>query len=217
MNKFKIVLSMFVFIFILSGFNANYASAANCAVGDLFNSMTGKPCASSVSGGGGGGGSSGAIISSGGGAGGGSSSSSSTLSTLTIGSRGDAVKALQRALKDEGYYLGKIDGLYGKRTAKSVKEFQDDNDLPLTGIADVYTLDLLNVPIEVIPQTTCPIGLNKDGTTSHVCPTAPVISGVSGPQSLKVNETGTWSVSAHDSSGGSLSYYVAWGDEYSKT
>ena len=131
---------MFVFIFILSGFNANYASAANCAVGDLFNSMTGKPCASSVSGGGGGGGSSGAIISSGGGAGGGSSSSSSTLSTLTIGSRGDAVKALQRALKDEGYYLGKIDGLYGKRTAKSVKEFQDDNDLPTTGITDGDTV-----------------------------------------------------------------------------
>lgn len=42
-----------------------------------------------------------------------------------------------------------------------------------------------------------------------------VISGVSGPQTLKINETGTWTVSAYDRNGGSLSYSVIWGDEHS--
>ena len=41
----------------------------------------------------------------------------------------------------------------------------------------------------------------------------PVISGISGPQSLNVNQMGTWTVNASDSSGGNLSYSVIWGDE----
>ncbi len=40
-----------------------------------------------------------------------------------------------------------------------------------------------------------------------------VISGVSGPQTLDVNQTGTWKVSAYDKNGGNLSYAVRWGDE----
>ncbi len=40
----------------------------------------------------------------------------------------------------------------------------------------------------------------------------PVIYGVSGPQQLNINQQGTWSISASDSSGGSLSYSVDWGD-----
>jgi peptidoglycan hydrolase-like protein with peptidoglycan-binding domain len=40
----------------------------------------------------------------------------------------------------------------------------------------------------------------------------PVISGISGPQNLDVNQTGTWKVTATDSSGGDLSYSVNWGD-----
>lgn len=42
---------------------------------------------------------------------------------------------------------------------------------------------------------------------------APVISGISGPQSLNVNQTGTWKITATDSSGGNLSYSVNWGDD----
>lgn len=41
----------------------------------------------------------------------------------------------------------------------------------------------------------------------------PVISGVSGPQYLDVNGTGTWTVKAYDRNGGRLSYGVVWGDE----
>ncbi len=41
----------------------------------------------------------------------------------------------------------------------------------------------------------------------------PVISGISGPQSLDVGQEGTWTVKASDASGGVLSYSVVWGDE----
>ena len=42
---------------------------------------------------------------------------------------------------------------------------------------------------------------------------APVISGVSGPTALKVNEVGEWRVNASNRAGGTLSYSVIWGDE----
>ncbi|MFH1246491.1 MAG: peptidoglycan-binding domain-containing protein [Candidatus Liptonbacteria bacterium] len=42
---------------------------------------------------------------------------------------------------------------------------------------------------------------------------APVISGVSGPTSLKIGEEGMWTVNASNADGGSLSYRVMWGDE----
>ena len=41
----------------------------------------------------------------------------------------------------------------------------------------------------------------------------PVIHGVSGPTTLKVGETGTWTVKASDPENGPLSYAVVWGDE----
>ncbi|KKU05293.1 MAG: Serine/threonine protein kinase [Parcubacteria group bacterium GW2011_GWA2_45_30] len=44
----------------------------------------------------------------------------------------------------------------------------------------------------------------------------PVISGVKGPTSLKVGETGTWSVNAYDPENGPLYYWVIWGDEITK-
>ena len=42
----------------------------------------------------------------------------------------------------------------------------------------------------------------------------PVISGLSGPRTLKVNETGTWTIQASDPENGALSYHITWGDEY---
>ncbi|MCM2339283.1 MAG: peptidoglycan-binding protein [Burkholderiales bacterium] len=43
--------------------------------------------------------------------------------------------------------------------------------------------------------------------------TTPVVLSVSGPQTLNVNQTGTWTVNASDSSVGNLTYYVSWGDD----
>ena len=42
----------------------------------------------------------------------------------------------------------------------------------------------------------------------------PVISGFSGPTSLTLNETGTWTITASDPENGPLSYSITWGDEW---
>lgn len=49
-----------------------------------------------------------------------------------------------------------------------------------------------------------------DSTTTNKPPS---ISGVSGPTTLEVGKSGTWSVTASDPKNGSLSYSVVWGDE----
>jgi PKD repeat protein len=41
----------------------------------------------------------------------------------------------------------------------------------------------------------------------------PVVSGLSGPTSLKVGESGTWTVQASDPENGQLHYSILWGDE----
>ena len=48
--------------------------------------------------------------------------------------------------------------------------------------------------------------------TASSTSSSPVITGVSGPQSLNVNQQGTWSVAAYDVNGRNLSYSVNWGD-----
>lgn len=58
-----------------------------------------------------------------------------TYTTLKSGSRGEAVRKLQTALTEEGYTLGKIDGIYGVKTVAAVKAFQSDNGLTVDGIA----------------------------------------------------------------------------------
>ena len=63
---------------------------------------------------------------------------------LTIGSRGDKVRQMQRQLNviSNGYPLiPKIaqDGVYGQKTADAVKEFQKVFNLPQTGVVDFPT------------------------------------------------------------------------------
>ncbi len=55
---------------------------------------------------------------------------------LYSGSQGDAVKALQSALKELGFYTGSVDGSYGSGTRGAVEAFQKKNGLSQTGVAD---------------------------------------------------------------------------------
>ncbi len=59
--------------------------------------------------------------------------------TLREGDTGDAVKALQRALKNRGYYSGSIDGVYGSSTVAAVTAFQQRNGLRVDGAAGPST------------------------------------------------------------------------------
>ena len=59
--------------------------------------------------------------------------------TLREGDTGDAVKKLQRALKNRGYYSGSIDGAYGSSTVAAVTAFQQRNGLRVDGAAGPST------------------------------------------------------------------------------
>ena len=62
-------------------------------------------------------------------------------STLKRGSRGEEVKWLQKALKDRGYPVGTIDGIFGTKTEQCVRSFQAD--VFVDGIVGPLTLDKL--------------------------------------------------------------------------
>lgn len=51
------------------------------------------------------------------------------LVTLKPGDRGAAVLEVQRKMKEKGYYLGALDGIYGEGMKKYVMKFREDNNL----------------------------------------------------------------------------------------
>ena len=75
-----------------------------------------------------------------------------TFKTVSKGSKDKAtVKEIQQALKNNGYYLTydghylKIDGIYHGCTERSVKEFQKDKHLKVTGKVDEKTAKKLGI------------------------------------------------------------------------
>ena len=57
-------------------------------------------------------------------------------SPLSRGSRGEAVRAIQKPLRALGYYNYYIDGIFGPRTEYAVRLLQSDLNRPVTGVAD---------------------------------------------------------------------------------
>ena len=67
---------------------------------------------------------------------------------LKMGSKGDDVKKVQKALRELDYDLGKfgedgVDGIIGKQTEAAIKAFQEAQGLKVTGIIDTDTLTAL--------------------------------------------------------------------------
>ena len=67
----------------------------------------------------------------------------SAYPVLSSGSKGDAVKALQSALKELGFYTGAVDGSFGSGTRSAVTAFQKMNGLTQSGTADGAVQTLL--------------------------------------------------------------------------
>ena len=61
------------------------------------------------------------------------------------GSTGEEVKQIQTKLKNWGYYKGNIDGIYGSKTVKAVKDLQNKNGLEVDGIVGDKTLAALGI------------------------------------------------------------------------
>ena len=68
----------------------------------------------------------------------------SGLGPLKKGDSGNQVGVVQRQLSGLGYYTGSVNSAYDASTVDAVKLFQNANNLGNTGIADVYTRELLN-------------------------------------------------------------------------
>lgn len=100
------------------------------------------------------------------------------------GERGDGVLALQQELASLGFFSGKMDGIYGPKTERALLNYRAQHS---TTYLNSFSYPIYNQ--------------------------APTISGVSGPQSLALNQQGTWTVSATNLSGENLTYSVNWGDQ----
>lgn len=82
--------------------------------------------------------------------------SQATISDVLRKGIGDRarVEALQRLLRDKGYPVGAIDGVFGAMTETAVFSFQSAAGLPASGIADADTLTKLNMamPFPIDPK-----------------------------------------------------------------
>lgn len=58
---------------------------------------------------------------------------------ISIGARGDRVKAVQKLLFDAYFYGGEADGIFGPLTLTAVNGFQEVHNLPANGIIDKNT------------------------------------------------------------------------------
>ena len=63
------------------------------------------------------------------------------------GSGGAVVSEIQTRLKNWGYYNGAVDGVYGSRTEKAVRWFQEKNGLNVDGQVGDQTLAALGMPV----------------------------------------------------------------------
>ncbi len=81
----------------------------------------------------------------------GSASTSGTSSGMSSGSTTmvsvDQVKQAQQALKDQGLYKGRIDGIIGPQTRRALSQYQRDHQLTQTATLDSETLQSLNGPM----------------------------------------------------------------------
>ena len=79
--------------------------------------------------------------------------------TLRQGCKGDDVKELQLMLKEAGYALGEVDGIFGRKTLAAVKLFQGSRGLKEDGIVGPQTWKALepykpNEPVEQVGMPT---------------------------------------------------------------
>mgnify|MGYP003307144701 CR=1 FL=1 len=57
-----------------------------------------------------------------------------------LGSRGDEVRSIQKKLKSLGFFDGAVDGIYGVKTQRAVRQFQKSVGITADGVAGKKTL-----------------------------------------------------------------------------
>ena len=70
------------------------------------------------------------------------------------GSTGTEVEEIQRVLKEWGLFKGEITGYFGTATENALRQYQKNNGLEVTGVADEATLKKMGITIGDIPNAT---------------------------------------------------------------
>jgi N-acetylmuramoyl-L-alanine amidase len=70
------------------------------------------------------------------------------------GSSGSVVTTIQAKLRRWGYYSGSVDGIYGSKTVKAVRQFQAKNGLTVDGVAGSATLVAMGINVSDSSATT---------------------------------------------------------------
>ena len=76
-----------------------------------------------------------------------------TYDTIPYGYSGTRVRKMQNALKNKGYYTGKVDGIFGPSTKAAVKEYQRHIGLRVDGKPGNKTLTALYEGVSKINNT----------------------------------------------------------------
>ena len=94
------------------------------------------------------------------------------LTSLQVGSRGPAVRRLQRKLTDRGFRCGAIDGEFGHGTEAAVIAFQLSEELLPDGVAGPRTLTALGLMTDdSLPSSTGELTVQ---VAAAMCPGAPL-------------------------------------------
>jgi peptidoglycan hydrolase-like protein with peptidoglycan-binding domain len=75
-------------------------------------------------------------------------------------SQKEKIKQAQQALKDDGFYKGRVDGVWGHGSRQALMQFQRRNNLPATGRLDSNTFAALT-------QSTTPASIGSSMPNGH--------------------------------------------------
>jgi peptidoglycan hydrolase-like protein with peptidoglycan-binding domain len=82
-----------------------------------------------------------------------STTTTTTITSRTIDLTRADVIALQRELRQRGFYRGPLNGVFTSATRQALMNFQDENNLVETGRVDVRTAELLGLHLTVVSDS----------------------------------------------------------------
>ena len=123
---------------------------------------------------------------------------------LKIGATGDQVVTLQKWLKNQGYYTGKIDGSFGPYTKLAVKYFQTDSNITVDGWVANETVGAMTQLTGKNPFTVTS-GTSTSSTGSSTDSTSSTTSSSDSTSSDSNSSTDSSSDPTYDSEGSDVS------------
>lgn len=83
-------------------------------------------------------------------------------SVPALGNIGPDIVTLQERLVELGYPVGRVDGVFGQKTAKAVSWLQKDKGLPGSGVIGPKTLNFLSLVVNIISPVSGRESITKD-------------------------------------------------------